>query len=261
MAKRRKIPHHFDRVASRYNDVRDTDPGVVEPIIDHLPMHDRVLDVIDVGCGTGRYTSLIAQRFDGPLRLLCCDYSAPMLEECRKRMRDRYRSKLIGHCRVSAEDLPFMDESLDGIVTFNAVHHFNLDRFVLAASHALRSRGLLSVYTRTPEQNERTIWGQHFPGFTETETRLYSRERLERAIDSTEGFHVEGIHEFRNERAESIESLVERTRSCHYSTFALYPCDAFDRAVETFVRTLSEISKGGVVEHTAENTLVLARRE
>jgi SAM-dependent methyltransferase len=176
-------------------------------------------------------------------------------------MSREFPSMHIDYCRASAENLPFASKSFDGIITFNAVHHFNLDRFVIRASGVLRPGGLLSIYTRTPEQNGRTVWGQYFPGFAERETRLYSFERLEEVVGRTSGFHMEGIHEFKNVRAESVESLLNRARNFHYSTFALYPRQEFMRAVETFAQSLNEISRSGLVEHTAENTLVLARRD
>ena len=256
----RGFSDHFDRIASKYAEVRDTDPHVVETIIARFPHSDGSADVMDIGCGTGRYTRIIIRKYAGDLRLFCCDYSSAMLAECSKRLNGEFPSKAIHYCCGSADDLPLNGQSFDAIVTFNAVHHFDLDRFVGRTSRVLRPGGLLSIYTRTPEQNAQTIWGQHFPGFTEHETRLYAVDRLQRTIDSTPGLRVEGITEFRNERAESIESLLHRACHFHYSTFALYPKHEFSEAVAIFSERLSHLSKDGMIHHTAENTLVLARR-
>lgn len=260
MGKGQPLSHHFDRVASRYAHVRNTDPDVIETIIKHVPRRMHSVDVVDVGCGTGRYTRIMARKL-GHFRLFCCDYCSAMLSECRKRMRGESLFENMHYCRVSADDLPFADDSFDGVVTFNAVHHFDLDRFVMGASRVLRPGGLLSIYTRTPEQNVRTIWGQHFPGFSERETRLYPCERLERAISDASGLQMKGIQEFKKIRVESAESLLNRARNFHYSTFALYPRGKFMHAVKTFAQRLKELTHRGVIEHAAENTLVLARRE
>jgi ubiquinone/menaquinone biosynthesis C-methylase UbiE len=254
------LSHHFDRTASKYAECRDTDPDVIEPIIQHLPRHRRSLDVLDVGCGTGRYTNIITQRFKRRLGLVCCDYSSAMLVECRKRMGRQFASKRVHYCRLSADDLPFPDESADGVVSFNAVHHFKLHHFVGEASRVLRPRGLLAIYTRTLDQNQRTVWGQHFPGFTEQETRLYSCERLKQSVDDAAGLKMEGIHEFKHKRVESVESLLNRARALHYSTFALYARNEFVRALDTFAQRLSRLCQGGLIEHAAENILILARR-
>ena len=166
----------------------------------------------------------------------------------------------IHYCRLSADDLPFLDESADGVVTFNAVHHFKLDHFISEASRVLRPRGLLAIYTRTLDQNKRTVWGQHFPRFTERESRLYSCERLKQSIGGAAGLMMEGIHEFKHTRAESVESLLNRARNLHYSTFALYPRNEFFRALNTFAQRLGRLCQKGLIKHTAENTLILARR-
>jgi SAM-dependent methyltransferase len=183
-----------------------------------------------------------------------------MLAECRKRLNGEHPGKTIHYCCGSATGLVFNERSLDGIVTFNAVHHFDLDRFVAEASRVLRPGGLLAIYTRTPEQNARTIWGRYFPGFTRHETRLYNHGRLEKAMDSAPGLRLEHITEFRNERTDSIESLLQRVYHFHYSTFVLYPREEFARAVHLFSDRLSRLSKDGMIHHTAENTLVLAYR-
>lgn len=250
---------HFNRVASKYAHVRNTDPDVVETIIENLLQNDRPVSVADIGCGTGRYSCVIAERLNRNLRLFCCDYSSAMLAECSKKMYRQSPSRNIYFCRVCANILPFSDGCLDAVVTFNAVHHFDLDCFLNSASRVLRPGGLLSIYTRTPEQNARTVWGQHFPGFAAHETRLYCCERLEEAIDCASGLHLEGVKVFKFQRIESRASLLNRARNFHYSTFVFYPNEEFKRSVATFARKL-ELTGEGLIEHTAENTLVLARR-
>lgn len=254
------MQHHFEHMASVYAHVRNTDPNVIEAIIPSLLRYKRLLDVVDIGCGTGRYSKIIAAQLNNNLRLFCCDYSSAMLAECRKGMNQKFPSKHIHYCRVSANDLPFANGYFDAVVTFNAIHHFDLDRFIAVAARVLRRSGLLAIYTRTPEQNARTVWGQHFFGFTEHETRLYRCERLKEAIGSVSELQLEGIQEFKHMRVESLESLLKRARHRHYSTFAFYPAEEFRRALETFAEKLNGFSNGSMIKHTAENTLVLARR-
>jgi len=256
----RGFSDHFGRIASTYAEVRDTDPHVVDTIIARIPRHDRPVDLMDIGCGTGRYTRVMIRKYVGDLRLVCCDHSGPMLAECSKRLSGEFPGTAIHYSCGSANDLPLYGGSLDGIITFNAVHHFDLDRFVTGASRVLRPGGVLAIYTRTPEQNARTIWGKHFPGFTEHETRLYSHGRLERAIDVGAGLCLEDIKEFKNKRADSIESLRHRACNFHYSTFVLYPEQEFSDAIEVFSERLSHLTEDGMIHHTAENTLVVARR-
>ena len=259
MGNQQGAQRHFARVASVYDRFRNTDPDVVESIITRLPDVRRPLDVADIGCGTGRYSDIIAANLNGNLRLLCCDYSGAMLKECRERMSQDFPSKPFRYCLARADALPFAAGSLDGVVTFNAIHHFNLDRFVAESARILRPGALLAIYTRTPQQNLRTIWGQHFPGFAARETRLLPQARLDEAIRRRPELLIEEVREFRHVRTESSESLLDRARNFHYSTFALYPPEEFAAALATFAGRLSRIGNGSV-EHVAENTLLLARR-
>jgi len=250
---------HFARVAAVYDFVRNTDPDVVEEIVAHLPHRTDRLEIADVGCGTGRYSSVVAAHLNGNLRMWCCDFSLAMLQECRKRMDENYPGRPFRYSRVSANCMPFANDALDAVVSFNAVHHFDLERFVGESARSLRPGGLLAVYTRTPWQNSRTIWGQHFPGFNQYEGRLYPRERMERAIRNVPSLQLENIREFMHHRTEPTESLLDRARNFHYSTFSLYPPEEFTRALAEFALRVHSIGNGKI-EHSAENTLILARR-
>ena len=64
---------------------------------------------------------------------------------------------------AAAEELPLRTASLDLVTAFNCVHHFDLGRFLAAAARVLQPGGQLFIYTRTPQQNARTIWGRYFP--------------------------------------------------------------------------------------------------
>ena len=68
---------------------------------------------------------------------------------------------------AAAEELGLRAASLDLVAAFNCVHHFDLGPFLAAAARVLAPGGQLFIYTRTPQQNARTIWGRYFPGFTE----------------------------------------------------------------------------------------------
>ena len=252
--------YHFFRVALVYDHVRNTDPSIIESIIPRLPRDKQRYNIADIGCGTGRYSKIIAERVDTNLRLFCCDYSIPMLAECRKHMRLEYPAKDTHYCLVSANDLPFACGCFDAVTTFNAVHHFDIDSFVAAAARVLRPGGLLSIYTRTPEQNAHTIWGKHFPGFAKRETRLYERERLEKAIGKVSELGLEGVQEFKHVRVELLETLLNRACNFHYSTFAFYQADEFRSAFKIFKDRLSDLSKEGKIKHSAKNTMLLVRR-
>ena len=172
---------HFERVAAVYESLRTTDEAPVHTIGQLLP--DRPVTGLDIGCGTGRYSRLLrASLMDGS-RLVVSDVSAAMLAQL--------KAGNYGHARgvapllAAAEELPLRAASLDLVTAFNCVHHFDLGRFLGAVARVLRPGGQLFIYTRTPQQNARTIWGRYFPGFTEHEQRLHSEAALRDAIRRT----------------------------------------------------------------------------
>ncbi len=136
--------------------------------------------------------------------------------------------------KSTAENLPFGDGSLDCIITFNAVHHFRLRDFLVEAARVLRDGSLLFIYTRTPEQNRRHVWGRYFPQFCRKETRLYRRDQLEQAVSSVPGLKLRSIKDFAYDRLESLDRLVEKAENRHYSTFWFYSDREFAEALNEF---------------------------
>ncbi len=177
---------HFERVAADYESLRTTDEAPVRRIGQLLP--DRPVVGLDIGCGTGRYSRLLCGLLPAGSLLVASDISAAMLAELMAG-NDHHGSRVVP-LLSTAEELPWRTACLDLVIAFNCVHHFDLGRFLTAVARVLRPDGWLCIYTRTPEQNARTIWGRHFPGFIEREQRLYSEAALRDAVRQTSGLQV-----------------------------------------------------------------------
>ena len=227
---------HFSTIASRYNDLRTTDPKVVDFVTDVLPA-DRHLVVVDVGCGSGRYDIELLNRVGNRISLACLDFTFEMLRaldrELQQQAIGRYQT-----FRAAARGLPFRDKHLDCVLTFNAIHHFDVPSFLRESARVLVPDGLLVIYTRTRSQNARNVWGRYFPKFAEKERRLYELRELQGLLDTVPGLQLETIQEFRFERMASFDWLAERAKNHHYSTFALYEAAEFDWAMRQFQRNL-----------------------
>ena len=172
------VGDHFERVAAVYESLRTTDEAPARAIGQFLP--DRPVTGLDIGCGTGRYTRLLRGLLPEGSRLVASDVSAAMLEQ----LTAGQHGQALGvvPLRAAAEQLPVRAASLDLVTAFNCVHHFDLAHFLAAAAPVLKPGGQLFIYTRTPRQNARTIWGRYFPGFTEHEQRLHSEAALRDAV-------------------------------------------------------------------------------
>jgi ubiquinone/menaquinone biosynthesis C-methylase UbiE len=230
---------HFSRIASEYHHLRTTD---LEPIsfivqkLNQLPF----IKAVDVGCGVGRYDRLLFRDLGEKLNLTCVDVNAKMLEALNKNL-NTYGIENYTTIQSTAEDLPLPDNSYDCILTLNAIHHFNLARFIHQSARILKDGGYLFIYTRLRDQNKRNIWGRYFPEFHQKETRLYTLGVITKTINSVAGIWLQSIEYFKYRRLCSIVELENKIRSHHYSTFFLYSIDELEQAIDTFKKNIEQI--------------------
>jgi len=236
---------HFERVAAAYESLRTTDEAPVCAIGQFLP--GRPVTGLDIGCGTGRYTRLLRGLLPEGSLLLASDLSAAMLAQLTAGQHGPAPG--VAPLRAAAEQLPLRAASLDLVTAFNCVHHFDLARFLAAVARVLRPGGQLFIYTRTPQQNARTIWGRYFPGFTEHEQRLHSQAALLDAIRRTGGLTVAATHTFQHPRSSTAERLRAQAEGRHYSTFSLYPPQELGASIATFLARLPGPEVSWVDEH------------
>jgi len=225
---------HFGRVAAVYESLRTTDEAPVRAIGQFLP--DRPVTGLDVGCGTGRYSRLLRELLPDGSLLAASDVSAAMLAQLKAGQHGRAPG--VAPLRAAAEQLPLRAASLDLVTAFNCVHHFDLARFLAAVARVLRPGGQLFIYTRTPQQNARTIWGRYFPGFTEHEQRLHSQAALRDAVRRTGGLTVTATQTFRHPRSSTAERLRAQAEGRHYSTFCLYTPQELGASIAAFLARL-----------------------
>ena len=236
---------HFERVAAVYESLRTTDEAPVRRIRQLLP--DRPVTGLDIGCGTGRYSRLLRGLLPDGSLLVASDVSAAMLAQL--------KAGNHGHARgvvpllSAAEELPLRTASLDLVTAFNCVHHFDLGRFLTAAARVLAPGGQLFIYTRTPQQNARTIWGRYFPGFTEHEQRLHSEAAIRDAVRRTGGLKVVATQTFKHPRSSTAERLRAQAEGRHYSTFSLYTPEELRASIATFLARLPGPEVSWVDEH------------
>jgi SAM-dependent methyltransferase len=217
--------------------MRTTDEAPILHIRDRLAGRPKVT-AADIGCGAGRYDLLLFRNIPN-LRLACLDVSAEMLAQHSRHL-DLNGNHDFETINSNVEEMAFEDESLDCVFTFNAVHHFDFPLFLAKAGRAIRQDGVIFIYTRTPDQNAGSVWGRHFPGFREKETRLFRREEMAGWIGETAGLRMIDATIFRYARTSSLERLLDQARSRHYSTFSLYGEAEFEEACRTFADSVRQ---------------------
>src|SRR5213596_825322 len=186
---------HFREIASRYRAVRSLDVRAVRRIAKAL-------------------ARLVPAQGERGLRLLGVPIARAVGTDQSSAMLKRFTGLAV---TARAEALPY-GAAFDAVLTFNALHHLELDRFLAEAARVLRPEGLLILYTRTPEQNRETIWGKHFPDFAAREGRLYTAAALRGALERSRMFRSIRFRIAAWWQLTSVPTLLRQARARHYST-------------------------------------------
>ncbi|MDE1861620.1 MAG: class I SAM-dependent methyltransferase [Thaumarchaeota archaeon] len=231
-----KMYEHFLHIAPTYGMFRTTDLAPVVFIANKMKRL-KSGQAADVGCGTGRYGLEISKRVGERFHLFCVDNNTGMLRYLRKNFVENGISNFTP-VRSDSHMIPLQTDSLDCVVSFNAIHHFSLSRFLRESSRILKNNGKLFVYTRLQDQNSRTIWGMHFPSFARKENRLYELEELKQAFETDANLNISSVKMFEHHRVFPLERLVEQAKNHHYSTFRMYKRHEFREALHKFVQNI-----------------------
>lgn len=245
---------HFSTIASKYQSVRTLDLEPIVHIQDKLKQKSKI-NMADIGCGDGRYSLEFLKCFDDTFYIHCVDYNGNMLKSLEDHLTEQ---KITNFCtrEGNADRLPLDNKSIDCIVTFNAIHHFDVPKFLSESLRSLKADGRIFIYTKTRNQNSKNIWGQYFPLFTEMETRLYELNELQSHISNAD-MKIHSTKVFEYARTSSLDRLVNQAQNKHYSTFALYEKKSFDESLEIFKENIKKnFDNLDQIQWTDENILL-----
>ncbi len=117
--------YQADEVAEEYDDVRFTGGGALidrrekEAVLSALGPIDEGHRVLEVACGTGRFTTMLA---DQGADIIGLDISREMLEQGRAKAADAGLSDTVEFVRGDASRLPFPDDHFDSVVAMRFFH-------------------------------------------------------------------------------------------------------------------------------------------
>ena len=139
--------------------------------------------ILDLGCGTGRFSEGLASRFGA--RVVGVDPSGKMLDQARRK---RPRNGIL-YERGTAEAIPIVDGAVDMIFMSMSFHHFrDPERAAWECRRVLRPGGSVVVRTGTREQIQSYPYVPFFPSTRSMlEDLLPDRPRL-CAVFATAGF-------------------------------------------------------------------------
>jgi ubiquinone/menaquinone biosynthesis C-methylase UbiE len=140
----------YDRseMPSAYDAGRSYAPRVLAGWLETVSRHVQgpVSRILDLGCGTGRYSSALARYFDADVEAV--DPSEKMLEQALKKPHARVRFR-----KASGEELPLEDESVDLVFMSMVFHHLDSPESVAReCRRVLRTNGSVCLRAATSDQ-------------------------------------------------------------------------------------------------------------
>jgi len=248
---------HFSQVASIYSQVRTIDYELINYITKKLASMSNIV-AADIGCGDGRYSIKLIEKLRNRLSLTCVDNNYEMLQQISK-ISSNFQNLQTKH--AFAEKLPFDDNSLDCIFSFNAIHHFKINEFAKECNRILKNNGLLFIYTRLKDQNESNIWGKFFPDFSKKENRLFDNHSLTECISNQTSLNLKSTESFQHDRSSDIRTLVSKAEKIHYSTFSLYTVSEFEKSLGKFLQNIHQnFSNPENIQWVDENTMFVFQK-
>jgi SAM-dependent methyltransferase len=234
------------RIATNYAAARGVSPetadlwsGIVEPFI----TRKRLATVLDLGCGTGRFSSLFAERFAA--HVIGLDPAVAMLRTARQ---GADRDNLF-YAAARAEHLPLADNCCDLAWLSQMIHHVR-DRDACARELrrvVRRGRYVLIRGTFADRVDGFPTLLRFFPGTRRIMTQFPDLEEV-MAQFRRAGFSVEDLQRVPQKTCDNLAEFAERTRLRGDSTLSLLPDAEFERCQAALERAAREEPPTPVIE-------------
>lgn len=211
-------------------------------IQEHLPKNLIQLRILDVGCGTGRFSAPLMHR-------LCCeqisylgiDTSPVMIAEFSKELSPTTRAKI----ELRTCDVHKVTEKYDLILISEVIHLLDdVHETVKHCTHILRKGGLIAIRTtQLPDLIERD-WYKWFPKCLSIDLARHKSQELINNSLSHEGLFVPNPFRIDESTVLDRESYIALHEQRSYSTMRLLPDAEF---LENLSKMGEEISTASVV--------------
>lgn len=244
---------HFDALAPEYDRLRPAGDGWTELAERTLAALAGTTRLVDVGCGTGRFAVLAAERLGA--RVWGVDRSAEMLHEAKRRPGGRG----VGWRRADAEKLPFRDGWFDGAHSHLVLHLVDdLPAAVAELARVVSPGGRLVVGTFAPEHFREFFLNPYFPSIPEIDlARFPDPGRLCGDLASA-GFAGAAVDRFDQDVEADAAVVLDRVRGRYISTLRLLDAEEYAAGL---ARLEADVAAGTErFGYTLRWALVTARR-
>ena len=179
----RRHPMDYDNtdLPEQYDEARNLPPQRLQLWLDAVARHlkaDPPTSILDLGCGTGRFSAALAHRFSAHVTAI--DPSIKMLERANAKL---YSG--VTFLRGSAESIPLPSDSVDLVFASMVFHHLRAPALAFReCRRVLRSEGILFIRNGTSDIAESCPFVPFFSGTLELlQARLPSRTDVISAVE------------------------------------------------------------------------------
>jgi SAM-dependent methyltransferase len=244
---------HFDALAPDYDRLRPAGEGWHELAEHTLAALAGATRLIDVGCGTGRFAVLAAERLGA--RVWGVDASAEMLTTAKARP----GASRVGWRRAEAANLPFREGWFDAAHTHLVLHLVD-DRPAAIAElrRVLAPGGRIAIGTFAPEHFREFFLNPYFPSIPAIDLGRFPDPDGLCAELTAAGFDQVGVERFDQPVGAAVADVLERVRGRYISTLRLLPDDEYAAGL---ARLEADVDAGHeAFDYTLRWALVTARR-
>jgi len=216
------VDYDVTDIATVYDLGRSHGPAVLDLWMRAVEAHIRAPNrILDLGCGTGRFSSALAAHFD--TEVIGIDPSAKMLEQARAKPADRR----VRYERGRGEAIPLPDGSVD-LVFMSMIFHHVSDPALVAREcrRVLRHGGCVFMRGGTREQIASYPYVPFIPATVPLLEQVLTPTSFVRDMFEAAGFRTLAIELVRQEVAPSFEAYAAKLATRADSVIAmLAPAD------------------------------------
>lgn len=242
----------FDRadIADRYDRGRSLPPETIQQWLDEIAKYVPTtagLSILDLGCGTGRFTAPLARLSSA--RVIGLDSAAKMLAVAAQTLGESGAVLVRG----TADALPFSDASFDVVFLSMILHHIRSSPSAIGEIwRVLKPGAKLLIRTASIETMASYLWASFFPAGARVEaSRVLSRAGIRNFL-SAHRFTLDAERVVVQIFARDLVDYCERIGQRALSSLQAIPDSDFKRGMKALRRHCEDRSLSGPVHEAVD---------